>query len=265
MLMPVFPEGAPFQGSPLGRAGWRGTSQTERAMSCFNDTLGCSVRNIPCLIFSLNRLPYLVYSARLHQPDPTLSPSPSPWRVPVNRGMIAPGNHIHLDSLRYSQRERLLRVQGSHSGGSEAILNSSDRGCTAPRLPLWGSWHGIAVTERANLYFQFCTRLQCTLRTQYGQGRNRHISPFVVLLRLAVLGGGSPRGASFYKAPLGSSLVTFCLYRKLPLGEPFPLQQNGTKGLYRKCGNYRHCGPSGGYLSCLATRKIRKKGPQGRC
>ena len=113
------------------------------------------------------------------------SPSTSSWRVPVRCSVIAPGNHSHPDSLRYSQRERL----------------SARYRYAAQRLARRESWHGFAVTERANLHLRFPARWQCTCR----------INPY----RL-------------------------------------------------KFGNHRYCGPSGGYLSCLATRKIRKKGTQGR-
>ena len=53
--------------------------------------------------------------------------------APVYQGVIAPGNHEHSESLRYSQRESLYTVYRHR----------------AQRLSLWESWHGFAVTERA--------------------------------------------------------------------------------------------------------------------
>ncbi len=67
-------------------------------------------------------------------------------------------------------------------------------------------------------------RSQFAHRTKYGQGRNRHISPFVILLRLANLGGGFPRGASFYKAPLGQLFGNFLSAQKVTPRRAFPSQ-----------------------------------------
>ncbi len=133
------------KGSHFGGAGWRGTSQTERAnlhpqphtrsqctlrthpsvnvgngQICTVRTLAVSANRKCCFALSVAfgdsspkgralarcLLCHLVYF-RFYS-----SPSQSP-SVPVYYGVIAPGNHCHLDSLRYSQRESLWGALGS--------------------------------------------------------------------------------------------------------------------------------------------------------
>ncbi len=85
----------------------------------------------------------------------------SVWLVP--RQPALPGGEP-LRSVSTAVRNGSPSAPWLPPGSSEANLNSSDcQGCTVPRLPLWGSWHGVAVTERVMSCFDHTPG--CSART----------------------------------------------------------------------------------------------------
>ena len=131
-----------------------------------------------------------------------------------------------------------------------------------------GGNHTIAYSQRSRLRGQTCT---------YGFISGHSVRNVPSAIDTAqhlsqVRPRGVPRGERLWRAgarhtasPLGSSLVTFCLHRKLPLRERFPLQAEQDEGslINRNFVIIDTAAPPGGIFLVLPQERYERRALRG--